>query len=459
MPRGRDIRHKTRGGHPAHGEQGRPERGGDPLTEDSAGKDVPSMAQIEESLVESLEELSLRLREKSPNGHRIQAFDDSALMESLHESNASYDKNVPGATRSTRVVSGPFVAFLKRIVRRLTGWYVEPALDRQRAFNASITRTINEMKHYVDHMQINEDILSTILHRDLALFRANILFLNKYLERRMADFENELVVLRSQSVEPAPARPDAGGNGGGTADDVMAAIDVLTLEQRVHGSPRMVKDRQRIYLPYFAGCHSVLAVGCGRGEILQLFAQEQISARGTETNPTLVDYCKDNGQDAVLMDPIEYLQSQEDGSLDGLVLSRFAGHEPPSRLVGMLTLCRKKLAPDSPLVIETPNPFSLYAVASYALETSEQAHPLHPETLKQVCLAYGFSQPTVMFLNPLPPEEHLDELELVSSGALLEARQQELFHQVNENFAKLNRILFSHRDYAVVTRREGKETE
>ena len=423
------------------------------MSRKKAGQDASLIAATEQTLAD----LSGRLREKSPNGHRIQSFDDAALMESLHESNACYDKNLPGQAASERVVSGPFVAWLKRLVKRLTSWYVEPALDQQRAFNASITRTVNEMKQYMDHVQINEDILSTILHRDLALFRANVLFLNNYLERRMVDFENELIVLRTNQVEPAPAVPDRGGNGGGNADDVMAAIDVLTLEQRVHGSPRMVKDRQRVYLPYFVGCGNVLAIGCGRGEILQLFAQEGITARGTETNPTLVDYCKDNGLDVLLVDPVEYLLALEDSSLDGLVLSRFAGHEPPSRLVGMLTLCRKKLAPDAALVIETPNPFSLYAVASYALESSEQAHPLHPETLKQLCLSYGFSQPEVMFLNPLPPEEHLDELELVSSGALLDARQQELFHQVNENFGKLNRILFSHRDYAVVTRREGRE--
>jgi hypothetical protein len=195
------------------------------------------------------------------------------------------------------------------------------------------------------------------------------------------------------------------------------------------------------------------AIGCGRGELLQLFEQEGIPVKGTETNATLVDYCKDNDLEVVLVDPIEYLEACEDRSLDGIVLSRFAGHEPPARLVRMLTLCRDKLLDAGPLVIETPNPFSVYAVASYALETQGQAHPLHPETLKQLCVSYAFTDPAVMFLNPLPPEEHLQELELVASAALLEPRQQELFHQVNQNFVRLNRLLFSHRDYAILTRR------
>jgi len=423
------------------------------LSRKRAGEKAPPEGAVEETL----QDLSLRLRDKSPNGHRIQSFDDAALMENLHLTNELYDKNLPGAASSERKVSGALVGFFKRIIRKLTGWYVEPAVDQQRVFNAAVTRTINEMKQYLDHIQINEDILSTIMHRDLALFRANILFLNKYLERRMVDFSNELALLLAREPVSATGEIDSGGNGGGTEEDLLATIDVLTLEQRVHGSPRMVKDRLRVYLPYFEGCSDVLAIGCGRGELLQLFLQEGIEAKGTETNPTLVGFCRDNELDVLLVDPVEYLEACVDDSLGGIVLSRFAGHEPPARLVKMLNLCRQKLAGGAPLVIESPNPFSLYAVASYALESAEQAHPLHPETLKQLCLSYGFTEPSVMFLNPLPPEEHLEELELAMSGALLDARQQELFHQVNENFAKLNRILFSHRDYAVVAQRARRD--
>lgn len=397
----------------------------------------------------SLQELSSRLREKGTNGHRIPTFDDTSLMENLHLTNAYYDKNIPGEP-----VTGkrPFSAFFKRVVRRLTAWYFEPAMDRQRVFNASVTRTINEMKQYLDHIQINEDIISTIMHRDLALFRANLLFLNKYIERRMVDFENELALARAVAPSKAAEAGGNGGDGGEAGHGMLAEIDVLTLEQRVHGSPRMVKDRQKVYLPYMMGCRDVLAVGCGRGELLQLLAQEGIPAKGTETNPTLVDYCKDMGLDVVLADPVEYLDSCVDRSLDGIVLSRFAGHEGPARLVRMLTLCRHKLVDGGPLIIETPNPFSLYAAASYALEAPAQAHPLHPETLKQLCVSYGFTDPTVMFLNPLPPEEHLEELELTTGAVLLDARQNELFHQINLNFGKLNRLIFSHRDYAVITR-------
>ncbi|MBU4385749.1 MAG: class I SAM-dependent methyltransferase [Actinobacteria bacterium] len=402
---------------------------------------------------EGLDELRQRLRERSPNGHRTDPFDDVSLVENLHLTNAYYDQNLPGELESGRRVLGPFLSLVKRVARRLMKWYVNPALDNQRLFNAYATRSINEMKRYLDHLQINEDILSTIMRRDLALFRANILFMNRYLQGRMLDFENEILLLRGK--EPARIAPaeEPEGNGGGEADELLASLDVLTLEQRVHGSPRMVRDRQRVYLPYFHGGRNVLAIGCGRGELLQLLSGEGIVARGTESDATLVGFCRDNDLDVSHVDSLDYLEALPDGSLDGIVLSRFAGHQPPARLVRMLNLCGQKLEGGAVLIIETPNPFSLYSVANYTLEESDRIHPMHPETLKLLCLSCGFMEPTVMFLNPLPPEENLEELEISSRGAIIDPREQELFHQVNQNFAKINRILFSHREYAVVTRR------
>src|SRR5450830_403064 len=280
--------------------------------------------------VESTEEITRRLRESSPNGHRIEPFDESALMENLHLTNAYFDKNLPGEATSNRRVLGPFYRLFKRIVWRLSSWYINPAIDNQRLFNAYATRSINEMKRYLDHLQINEDILSTIMRRDLALFRANILFLVRYLENRMLDFENELELLSSSSAAGTAIAPEVAvvGNGGESeTKDLLGALDILSLEQRVHGSPKAVKDRQKVYLPYFRECGNVLAIGCGRGELLQLPAQEGISVKGIETNPTLVAYCRDQGR--VGLDPFDGypLLSQQ---LQQLALAAPYGEDVPA---------------------------------------------------------------------------------------------------------------------------------
>lgn len=405
---------------------------------------------------ETLGELSRRIREKSPNGHRIETFAEESLVESIHQANTLYDGNLPGEARSLRPALGPLFTVIKRLVRKLIYWYVEPALDSQRLFNAHVTRSMNEMKRYLDHLQINEDILSTIMHRDLALFRANIMYQNRFLERRLAELESELTAtgdmlpagVRHADLQPA----GAGGNG-----DLMAELDVLALEQRVHGSPRVVKDRQSVYVGYLRGCSSVLALGCGRGELLELLAAEGVRAEGVETNSTLVNYCRDHDLDVVRADPLDHLESLDNASLEGVVLFRFAGHQPTARLMRMMKACREKLVDGGVLIVETPNPFSLYAVASYAAGDYQRVNPLHPETLKLLCLSYGFAEPKVMFLNPEPPEEHLEEIDAAASGAALEPRELELFRQVNQNFLKINRILFSHRDYALVAHRGARD--
>jgi 2-polyprenyl-3-methyl-5-hydroxy-6-metoxy-1,4-benzoquinol methylase len=409
--------------------------------------EVDSMAPLEEAT-------SLLIGEQSPNGHKMKPFEEDTLMESIHLANEYYDKNVVGEPESERRLIGPVVALLKRIVRKATAWYVQPAMEKQRSFNASVTRSINEMKQYLDHLQINEDILSTLVHRDLELFRANIMFLNSYLERRLIDFDNEFELLKkAERAEGLQLAVQPGGaNGAGEGDRIVDSLDILSLEQRVQGSPRMARDRQKVYLKYLRGCANVLSLGCGRGELLQLLSQEGISARGTEMNATLADYCRDHGLDVVRADSMDFIEAQEDGVFGGITLSRFAGHKPMATLVRMLTSCRSKLKDDGILIIETPNPFSIYTIASYALQDSASGHPLHPETLKLLCLSCGFVDPDIIFLDPLPPEERLEEIDLAAVGAVWEPREQELFHMVNQNFAKINRIIFSHRDYSVVAR-------
>ena len=48
----------------------------------------------------------------------------------------------PGATGRVRAAAS---APLKRVVRRLVGWYVEPALEEQRRFNHAILQLVDDL--------------------------------------------------------------------------------------------------------------------------------------------------------------------------------------------------------------------------------------------------------------------------------------------------------------------------
>ncbi len=402
---------------------------------------------------ETLDQLRRKLREKLPNGHRIERFDDNPLMLSLHEANASYDRNLPGEAVSERPLIGPAISVIKRFVRKLIRWYVDPAIDSQRKFNADLTRTLNEMKRYLDHLQINEDIMSVIMHRELTLFRTNIMYLNKFLERKMLEIETEIRSIRRAEAF-ALDLPSSSPSRGEEGHDALKGVDVLALEQKVHGSPKVVTERVKTYLKYLDGCEEVVAIGCGRGEILRVLEKEGYKARGSEMSAVLADYCRDHGLDVVRMDPLSFASSLNDSSVDGIILGRFAGYVPVSKLFRMLRTCREKLKGKGIIIIEAPNPFSLYGIASYAIEYSENIYPLHPETLKLICESSGYSTPEIVFLGSYPPEEHLEDLESVFGAGTLTPVEVDLFKKINENFRRINKTLFSHRDYILVAKHE-----
>ena len=71
-------------------------------------------------------------------------------MNIIHRANFSYDMNVP---RESMPGGGRLQAWLKGKVRGAFDWYLKPALQGQREFNAYVTRALNDIKRYLDHLQ------------------------------------------------------------------------------------------------------------------------------------------------------------------------------------------------------------------------------------------------------------------------------------------------------------------
>jgi O-antigen chain-terminating methyltransferase len=80
--------------------------------------------------------------------------------------------------------------------------------------------------------------------------------------------------------------------------------------------------------------------------------------------------------------------------------------------------------------------------------------PLHPDTLKHLVQASGFSNVDVQFRAPVADADRLDKVRQPSSAPAEIARPlSELAEAVNAHADKLNRLLFSSMDYVVVARR------
>jgi SAM-dependent methyltransferase len=308
-----------------------------------------------------------------------------------------------------REAGGGPKALLKRILRKLMRWYVEPMAADQRLFN-------NSMLKLVDALSERGDAASAARERAERLLRE--------LEERLTRVER-----RGAGGGAAPAAATV------AAQPAAASLpDYFAFESRMRGSVEAIRERQRHYVDDFRAAAPVLDIGCGRGELLALLREAGIDARGLDADADMVAFARGEGLDVEQADLVEYLQRVEDSSVGGIFMGQVVEHLPPGVLVRSLELATQKLRPGGVLVAETINPLSPIALRNYYADLTH-AQPLVPETLELLARQAGFAQTEVRFLNE--PADRLTEPDDPVIAA---------------NVRRLNDLLFAPLDYALVAR-------
>ena len=228
----------------------------------------------------------------------------------------------------------------------------------------------------------------------------------------------------------------------------LDAYKYVGFEDQFRGSPDVIRVRQESYLPYFEGASDVLDVGCGRGEFLDLLASRRINARGLDLNHEMVEVCRARGLDVAEEDVVSYLERVDDGALGGLFAAQVVEHLQPSYLLRFLELAYHKLRPGAPIVLETLNPACWVAFFDSFIRDITHVWPLHPETLRYLVLASGFSRADVVFRSPVPPEDRLQPIAAAAASPVAD-----LVETFNANVEKLNARMFTNLDYAIVGRK------
>ncbi len=213
-------------------------------------------------------------------------------------------------------------------------------------------------------------------------------------------------------------------------------------EDQFRGSREAIRARLQSYLPIFAGASDVLDVGCGRGEFLELLAAAGIRARGIDLNHEMAEQCRARGLDVTEADAVSYLSGLPDASLGGLFAAQVVEHLQPDNLLQLLELACHKIQPGGRLVLETLNPACWVAFFESYIRDITHVWPLHPDTLKYLVLASGFSKADVEYRTPVPPHDRLQTLPQHDGSVLVEA--------FNANVEKLNARMFTYLDYAVI---------
>ena len=349
---------------------------------------------------------------------------------------------------------------------------IAPALERQAQWNAAVVQVINghvdetarlhaQLRNLVAAlMKYLQRVLPVMDARDrmasaLATSRAELILeafdrrhesLGRRLEGLLALRDRvEAMSEEMKAIKGALASPPS-------AETATAAIRAagdaayVAFENRFRGSPEEIRERLSGYVELFRDLSPVADLGCGRGEFLELLKENNVEALGVEGNAALMRECLDRGLDVELENLLEFLRKRKGASLGGIFAAQVAEHLPPAALQETLREAHRVLRPGGLLVLETVNPRSLVAFLEIYNRDLTHEKPLHPDTLSFLAAAAGFTDVRIQLRAPVDASSRLQSVppeELPPRAVAV----------LNENWQKLNDIVYGAQEYALFARR------
>ena len=338
-------------------------------------------------------------------------------------------------------------------------------LRRQETFNSAAVQYFNELHASIGEYQLARDSARRFLEV-LAARERRMESLIEALRSEHAEIRTSLGVLQQAThnlgavVSGFSRTSDADVVSGSSRSDTVSdsgsspgssSVETLShkyvgFEDAFRGSSDEIQRRLRDYIPIFAGTSDVLDIGCGRGEFLALLRESGVTARGIDLNDAMVEVCREKGFEAAKADALSYVRSVPPGSLGGLFAAQVVEHLEPAYLTRLLEAAFEALRPGAPIVLETINPACWFAFFESYIRDITHVRPLHPDTLKFLLIASGFQQIEIRYRAPYPEHEKLQPLP--PSTVLGDS-----VDTLNANVEKINRLLFTHLDYAAIGRR------
>ena len=211
--------------------------------------------------------------------------------------------------------------------------------------------------------------------------------------------ELRLIRQRSSRTATATAPPPPAPAADGTAAAILP-FDYGRFQERFRGSEEYVAKSQSQYLEICRGLAPIADLGCGRGELLELFQAEGVECLGVDSDPDAAGACRDKGLNAEAGDLFEFLRRQEDGSLGAIFSAHVVEHLPPLRLPELVELAAAKLKPAGILALETPNPACLAIFSGDFYLDPTHRRPAPAQQLRFYMEESGLGGVKVRELNP-----------------------------------------------------------
>lgn len=196
-------------------------------------------------------------------------------------------------------------------------------------------------------------------------------------------------------------------------------------EDRYRGSRELIKTRLHVYLPFTQPLlkaypdSDTLDLGCGRGEWLELMAEQGFNSVGVDLDDGMLESCRERHLNVQTADALSHLRSLPSESQSIVSGFHIAEHLPFDVLQQVVVEAERVLRPGGLLILETPNPENMVVgTSSFYLDPTHQ-RPLPPDLLHFLTVHYGFGLSQVLRLQEDAQLRHNAEPSLIQvlSGA------------------------------------------
>ncbi len=382
--------------------------------------------------------IELEIRERADFGPDLS--DDVARL------HATWDPLGPHRFTSHRGGVGRLIVAAKQLLRRLVRPVAAVALVRQAEFNGAVARLLTGAVHGSETLEASHDALLLKhdelerRHLELVARHGDLLAELRRLQARLESVERAGIPSAAVAAAPAVA-----------ADASPSPLSYLAFEEKHRGPGELVKEKQRLYLRRFVGAPGrVLDAGCGRGEFLELLREAGVPAYGVDLDAEMAARCREKGLEVSVGDLRGHLAGLPDGSLGGVFAAQVVEHMSTPELVSFVRLAHAKLAPGGVFLAETINPTCLATFSGAFYLDLSHTRPVHPEALRFLLEGSGFVGVELEFTSPIPQAMKLQEIDV---GRWLHEADREFVRLVNDNFRRVNNLVYGSQDYAVIASR------
>ena len=285
---------------------------------------------------------------------------------------------------------------------------------KQNRFNDAVLQILQKHTEMFYDLQLRNADDTTRFDKEISSHDSRI----KELERKIVCFDKNIDYLRNMQIQLSKKievleqlKDRSEGEVKKQVYPKRAGSDLdalyVFLEDNLRGDRQEIKKRLKIYIPYIKKIDSevedfsLLDIGCGRGEWLEILSEEKIRSSGIDMNSIMVNNCRELGLEVKQQEAMEHLKDLPDRSLGAVTAFHLIEHYEFEQLVSFLQEIHRVLKPGGIVIFETPNPNNIVVASNTFYLDPTHKRPLPHMLTELIIQACGFSDTTVLKLHPV----------------------------------------------------------